>query len=219
MVERALFVNNFLAKRDAFVTDVDTSRPGNNALYLVFLFAAEGTNVRLPPLFMKYLDGLRAHLLQIDAQALQHAGGDALAFAHQAQQQMLGADVMMIQAARFIDGQLDHLFGARRQADFAQHDAVAPPNNKFNGAANLVQFNAQITQYFGGNALALTHQTEQQMLGADVVVLEALRFFLGQAQHFPGSFCKPVKPISIVHLFVTPLSVAESGTVPSVMLR
>jgi hypothetical protein len=57
------------------------------------------------------------------------------------------------------------------------------------------------------------------MLGADIIVLEALRFFLSQAQNLSGSFGKSIKPISIVHLFVTPLSVAESGTVPSVMLR
>jgi hypothetical protein len=57
------------------------------------------------------------------------------------------------------------------------------------------------------------------MFGADVVMLEALRFLLSQAQHLPGSLRKFVKPISIVHLFVTPLSVAESGTAPSGMLR
>ena len=57
------------------------------------------------------------------------------------------------------------------------------------------------------------------MFCTDIIVLEALRFLLGQAQNLPGSLCKLIKPISIVHLFVTPLSVAESGTAPSVMLR
>jgi len=125
----------------------------------------------------------------------------------------------MIQAASFIDGQLDHLFGAWSQADLAKHDAISAANDKFNGAANLVQFNAQITQYFSSNAFALAHKPEQKVFCPDVVVLEALGFLLSQAQDFPGPLRKLIKPISIVHLFVTPLSVAEGGTEPSVMLR
>ena len=37
--------------RDAFVTDIDPSRPGNQTLDLVLLFAAKGTNVGLSPTF------------------------------------------------------------------------------------------------------------------------------------------------------------------------
>nr|BBH95004.1 hypothetical protein KTA_32030 [Thermogemmatispora argillosa] len=59
------------------------------------------------------------------------------------------------------------------------------------------------------------------MLCPDVVMLEALGFLLGEAQDLPGSLGEFVKSISIpvVHLFVTPLSVAEGGTEPSVSLR
>ena len=62
------------------------------------------------------LVGLRAHLIQADAQAAQHFGRDALAFLHQAQQQMLGADVRVAHLPRLFDGQLDHVLGARGQA-------------------------------------------------------------------------------------------------------
>jgi hypothetical protein len=34
---------------DTFVTDIDTSGPGNETLDLVLLFAAKGTNIGLPP--------------------------------------------------------------------------------------------------------------------------------------------------------------------------
>ena len=68
----------------------------------------------------EHLDGLGAHLFQVDAQALQHAGGDAFALADQAQQQVLGADVVVVQATRLVHRQLDHLLGARRQANLAR---------------------------------------------------------------------------------------------------
>lgn len=57
------------------------------------------------------------------------------------------------------------------------------------------------------------------MLCPDVIVLKTLSLFLSKAQNFPRPLSKLIKPISIVHLFFTPLSVAEGGTEPSVMHR
>jgi len=54
----------------------------------------------------------------------------------------------MIQATSFINSQLDHLFGTRRQANLPKHDAVTAANNKFDGATNLVEFNAEIANTF-----------------------------------------------------------------------
>ena len=53
-------------------------------------------------------------------------------------QQMLGADVVMVQPPRLIDRQLDHLLGARGQPDLAQHDPVAAPDDELDGAAHFV---------------------------------------------------------------------------------
>src|SRR4029079_6179654 len=52
-------------------------------------------------------DDLVANLVQVDAEALEDTGGDALPFADQAQEQVLGADVVVAQATSFVDGQLD----------------------------------------------------------------------------------------------------------------
>ncbi len=160
---------------------------------------------------MKHLDGLSPDLLQVDAQALQDAGGDAFALAHQAEQQVFCANVIMIQAASFIDGELNHLFGTGSQTNLAQDDTISPANDVFNGAPNFVEIDAEVTQDFRSNALAFAHQAEQQMFCADVVVLEALGFFLSEAQDFSCSLCKLIKPISIVHSPAIPLSVATSS--------
>ncbi len=125
----------------------------------------------------------------------------------------------MVQAVSFIHSEFDHFFGAWGEANFTKNNAISTPNNKFNGATNLVQLNTEVTQNFSGDTLAFAHKTEQQMFCPDVVVLKALGLFLSEAQDFPGSLCKLIKSVSIVHLFVTPLSVAEGGTEPSVMLR
>jgi len=52
---------------------------------------------------------------------------------------------MVIQAAGFIDSKLDHFFSARSQTNLAENDAVSTANNKLYSAANLIQFDAEIT--------------------------------------------------------------------------
>ena len=125
----------------------------------------------------------------------------------------------MIQATGFINCKLDHFFGTRCEADLTEDYAVSTANYKFDGAANLIQFNAEVTQYFCSNTLTFAHKAEEKMFCTNIIVLEALSFFLSEAQNFASPLCKLIKPISIIHLFVTPLSVAEGGTEPSVSLR
>ena len=120
------------------------------------------------------------------------------ALAHQPQQQMLGADVVMVEAPRLIHRQLDHLLGARGQPDLAQDDAVAAADDELDGAAHFVELDAQVGQHLGRHPVALAHQSQQQVLGPNVVVVEALRFFLRQAQHFARSLRKLLE--LIVHL-------------------
>ena len=125
----------------------------------------------------------------------------------------------MIQATSFINGQLDHFFGTWSQADLTENDAVSTANYKFNGTPNFVKFDAKVTQYFRGNTFAFANKSKKKMFCPDIIVLEALGFLLSETQNFASSLRKFVKPISIIHLFVTPLSVAEGGTEPSVSLR
>ena len=127
-------------------------------------------------------DDLVAHLVEVDAEALEHARGDALALADQAQQQVLRADVVVAQAARLVDGQLDDPLGARRQADFADDGPIAAADDELDGGPDLGQLDVHVLEDARGDALALTHQAEQQVLGPDVVVVEPLRLVLSKRQ-------------------------------------
>jgi len=51
---------------------------------------------------------------------------------------------MMVQAASFVYGEFDHLFGTGSQTDFPQHNAIPTANNKFHSATNLIEFDAEI---------------------------------------------------------------------------
>ena len=123
---------------------------------------------------------LGAHALQVDAQALQDAGGNAFALADEAQQQVLGADVVMVQPARFVDGKLDDLLRPRREAYLAHRRTLAAADDELDCRAHLVQLDAQVGEHLGGYAVPFTHQAQQEVLSTDVVVIEPLSLFLGK---------------------------------------
>src|SRR5437660_12284512 len=113
---------------------------------------------------------------------------------------MFCPDIMMIQATSFINGKLNHFFGTRGEADLTKDNTVATANYKFNGTANFVEFNAEVTEYFSSNTFALANEAKKKMFCANIIVLEALCFLLSKAQNFASPLGKLVKTISIIHL-------------------
>ena len=67
------------------------------------------------------LDDLESHRLEADAHALESPGGDAFALVDQAEEDVLGADVVVVQQARFFLGQ--------------NHDPACPIGKPFEQAA------------------------------------------------------------------------------------
>jgi hypothetical protein len=100
----------------------------------------------------------------------------------------------VVEAPGLFDGQLDHFLGTGRQTDIAGYLALAASNDELHRTADLVEINAQVREYFGGNALPLTNQTEEKVLRTNVVVIEALRFLLSELEHFPSPLGEFVKP-------------------------
>ena len=108
---------------------------------------------------------------------------------------MLRADVVVIQAPRLIDSELDDLLGTRCEADLADGGAVTPADDELNGGAHLAQLDAEVCQHLGGDPVALAYQAEEQVLRADVIVVETLRLFLRQRQYPASPLREFVEPI------------------------
>jgi hypothetical protein len=51
---------------------------------------------------------------------------------------------------------------------------------------------AQPVQNPGGYAVVLAHQPQEQVLGADIVLAQARRFFLSEEDDPARSFCEPL---------------------------
>ncbi len=136
-----------------------------------------------------------ADLVQVDPERLEYAGGDALALPDEAEEQVLGADVVVAESARLVDGQLDDALRARGQAHLADDRPIAATDDELDRRPNLGQFDVHVLEHACRDTLALADQAEEQVLGADVVVVEPLRFVLSECQDLAGPVRELVEAI------------------------
>ena len=66
---------------------------------------------------MQQLDDLLADPVQVRAQLDEHLGGYTVALADEAEQDVLGADVVVAELQRLAQRQLQHLLGSGREGD------------------------------------------------------------------------------------------------------
>jgi len=102
---------------------------------------------------------------------------------------MLGADVMMIQAARLLDGKFQHLLDASREVN-PLPGGLSKPGKPLHDLADAVRLQPQVAQDPACHAAILFHQTQQQMLGVDGRLAQPFGFLLSQSKHPPGALGK-----------------------------
>ena len=141
----------------------------------------------------EHADDLVADLLRVGVEVEQDAGGDALVLAHEAEQDVLGADVVVAEAQRLAQGQLEHLLGARRERDLPGGDLLAGADDPHDLRAHALDGDVEALEHARRKALLLAQQPEQDVLGADVVVLERPRLLLRKNDHLPGPFCESLE--------------------------
>ena len=152
------------------------------------------------------LDHLLADPVEVGTQLDQDLRGDALALADQAEQDVLGADVVVAELQRLAQRQLQHLLGPRRERDVPARRLLALADDLLDLLADALQGDPEGLQGLRGDALTLVDQAEQDVLGADVVVVEHPGLFLGQDDNPPRSVGEPLE-----HLLHSPLT-GWSGT-------
>ena len=150
-------------------------------------------------------DDLVADLVEVDAERLEDAGGDALALADEAEEQVLGADVVVAEPAGLVDGELDDALRARGEPDLADDRPVAATDDELDGGPDLGELDVHVLEDPRGDTLALADEAQEQVLRADVVVVEPLRLVLGECQDLARTIRELVEAIHRVErLFPLP---------------
>ena len=134
------------------------------------------------------VEHLLTDVLQLQAEVHEHLGGHPFLLAQQAQQDVLGADIVVVEVAGLLHRILDHLLGPGRLRELAHRDHVgAALDELFNLHADLPQVDVEVFQDVGGDTAPLLDEAEKDVLGADVFVVEPLGLLVGQLHHFAST--------------------------------
>ena len=128
----------------------------------------------------------RADLLAIDAHIGKCLHGDAVALAHDAEQQVLGGNVVLAELQRLAQRTFEHALCPRREGDVACSDRHLLVGDFLDLGDGLFVRHVEPLERLGGDALAFANQTEQQVLGSDVGLLELSCLFLREDEDPAG---------------------------------
>ncbi len=138
-------------------------------------------------------DHLVADLLRIGVEVEQDARRDTFVLTDQTEQDVLGADVVVAKAERLAQRELEHLLRSRRERNLAGGDFLAGAHDPHHLGTNTLNRDVKRLEHARRKALFFAQEAEQDVLGADVVVLERPRLFLRQYDNLAGTLCKSLE--------------------------
>ena len=106
---------------------------------------------------------------------------------------MLGADVVVAKRERLAQRELKHLLRTRRERDLAGRDLVALADDARHLGTHLLDRDFKGIEYARGETFLFAQQPEQDVLGADVVVLERAGLVLCKDYDLARSLCETLK--------------------------
>ncbi len=132
-------------------------------------------------------------LVEFCAELLEHLGGDALTFADEAEKDVLGADVVVAELEGFAERQFEDLLCPWSERNVSARCLGALTDDLDDLAPDGFEADPHAFESTGGDALPFVDETEEDVLGADVVVVEESRFFLSENDDPAGPIGKPFK--------------------------
>lgn len=142
-----------------------------------------GPPVRDPPGMGGSPDQLKdrlPHGARIGSQAGEHPNGCALPFTEQAEEQVLGSDVVVAELVRLPQRQLEHFLHSGRERRRSGGRARVSADQLLDVATGARQCDAELHQGAGRRTLVVGEQPQKDVLGADEIVVEETRLFLSE---------------------------------------
>ncbi len=100
---------------------------------------AAGSGGLLALVAREQLDDLLADAVEVGAELDQHLGGDALALTNEAEQDVLGADVIVAELQSLAEAELEHLLGPGSEGDVAGRGLLPLADDLLDLAANSLE--------------------------------------------------------------------------------
>jgi hypothetical protein len=131
---------------------------------------------------------------------------------------MLGTYIVIAQAAGFFKSKFKDLLRAGGKVDLAAV-VLAGASKAFDDLFHARGFKPQFAQDPGGYAALFADQTEQQVLGTNVIVAHALGLMVGEAEHASCSLSEAIHSSQGLSPFADRHSPATIGILPKSLLR
>ena len=135
-------------------------------------------------LLVQQLNDVLAHGVKTHPLLHQDAGGDRALFSQDAEQQMLGADVVMQEPVGFFSRKLQHPLRLRAERDLdRRRDLLAEHGPPFDFLANVFEGEMGSRKDAAGQPLALADQSEKKVLGLDRNAAELAGLITGKEEN------------------------------------
>ena len=143
-------------------------------------------------LFVEELDNILAHGVQAHPLFHQDGGRDRALLAQDAEQQVLGADVVVQQAIGLFGRELEHALGFRAERDLHRGGDLLPEHGApFDFLADVLERQVRARKNPARQALAFADQAEQEMLGLNRNATQLAGFVAGEEKDSSGPFGIP----------------------------
>ena len=130
-----------------------------------------------------FREDLVASTLDVNVEALEYARGDAFALTQQPEQKMLGSDVRMVECLGLLVCESEHFFHPWSIGNISSRFLGRTGSNFFfHLHAYGLEFETHPFEDVDRDPLAEFDQTKQQMLSADVGVVESVCFFTSKSE-------------------------------------
>ena len=124
---------------------------------------------------------------------LQDLRADAVAFPYHPEQDVLGADVVVVQLQGLAERELEGLLRARGERDMPADRPGPGADNGPDLFAGALKRHPEALEGAEREPVGLAEEAEQHVLGADVVVLQSPGFLLGKHDSVPGAVSESLK--------------------------
>src|SRR6476620_1014375 len=143
-------------------------------------------------------DHRSSNVFGVHPQRAQDLNGDTLSLPDETQQEMLGADVLITELTGFQEGELEDLLRAGGERDLTSRHRLPATDHHFDLGPSRGKCDAQGSEGLCADTLTLRDETQQQMLGPDVVMVEERRLLLGEHDHAAGALREPLEHVASV---------------------
>src|SRR5256886_13266267 len=132
-------------------------------------------SIRSAKVRVEFFDDFLPSPVQFDPELLQDSPGHAVAFPQKTEEDVFGADVGMMKRFGLLGSKRQDFRYARGVRDVAGHLLVGTTaNHLFDLAPDGLEIHAHTSHHVDGDTLAEPEQAEQEMFGADEIVIEAV---------------------------------------------